>query len=94
MVYQPTLAVICRYGITWCIVVRKLAESYINPLKIYERLIGDCGLRPQVVGYPYTSSDIEVVAAFIYPLGLCEREVPNLIKMRDEFPNEIKQTSP
>jgi hypothetical protein len=50
MVYQLTLAVIYRYGITRRIVVRKLAESYIKLLKIYGRLIGDCGLRPQVVG--------------------------------------------
>lgn len=41
MVCQLTLAVIYGYGIVWCIVVRKLAENYIKPLKIYRRLIGD-----------------------------------------------------
>ena len=63
MVCQLMLAVIYEYGITWCIVVRKMAENYIRPLKIHRRSIGDCGLRPQVVGQPYIASDIQVVAA-------------------------------
>lgn len=74
MVCQLTLAVIYEHGITWYIVVRKMAENYIKPLKIYRRSIGDCGLRPQVVGQPYIASDIEVGAACHLPFSLCERE--------------------
>ena len=82
-----------RYGIVWCIVVRKLAENYIKPLKIERRLIGDCGLRPQVVSQYYIVSDIEVVAACHLPSSLCEREVPVTIKMRAECSHKISTKS-